>query len=587
MCGVFGIVSHESHLGFSDLKDRAQRAINTLRFRGPDNQNIYVSDDKRIVFAHSRLSIIGLSPEANQPLFTQSGDSLLTYNGEIYNYKEINRQYGIETSIDSDTLTLAELLEKKGMETLYSLNGMFAFAHFDFKDQSLLLAVDHFGKKPLYYISNPKFTAFASEVKALKAFGIDLGAPNKDFLYDYLIYGASSEDYTYYSNVSKMLPGHYAQVSPQTPKVIQRNYWSQLYNLEPSVDSYDDAKQKVRELISRSVKARLISDVPVASFLSGGIDSSIISLEANSNGSKTPTICMSVDSKAGGYDESKDAQSVSTEIGSNHTTLKATTTSYNLLGNILYFDEPFADSSCHPTDRLCETVAKHFKVALGGDGGDELFGGYRRMQYSLALFRYGLKLPKILSNISKSLRQHPRSKLGYFSRLMYSASRSNLETLASMNTFFVPEDLGNYFEKQAEKSFKAYNRFQEYKNISFGNKILLSNLKTYLYSDLLVKLDRMSMKNSLEVRTPLLDVELCEYTLSLPAKYKFGPTYGKRLLCDAYRDHFSDDFFSKPKKGFGFPIEDFEDQFQLRGSQLPPPQNIDQRYAIWVLQQFE
>ncbi len=553
MCGIFGLIS----LSGQRLDEKSiLNATNSLTHRGPDDSDIWINEKKTISLSHRRLAILDLNPRSKQPFFSADKKSLLTFNGEIYNYLEIKKQLSdIPFQSTSDTEVLVEFLNKFSESKLNDLDGMFAFANY--KDNELLLAVDPAGKKPLYFYSDGQHFAFASEIKAFLKIPQLKTEIDKDAMALYLIYGYVPQPYSIYKYIKKLPAGHFLKVNTLTGKQVLSKYWDLPKGQRLNI-SYDDAKEQCYALIDQAVKKRLVADVPVGSFLSGGLDSSIVSLHAarHKNKIKTFNVGFSKDAYASRYDESLYARKVAKLIKSEHIEISKESGLYDA-NILLHFDEPYADSSCFPTYELCKETRLHVTVALSGDGGDELFGGYLRMRAGVLSERYKT-ISKILLSPFPSQSRSRQGLLAYASRYKHALNFDLISRLLLWNSFFDEDDWTNYVSKNIDPIFYEKNLWnQDLKGLELGEQILHYNFKTYLFNDLLPKVDRMSMLTSLEVRSPFLDKNLIEFAFKLPTHYKYTIRNGKKILKDLYRPYLGKGVVDRKKKGFGFPLESF------------------------------
>ncbi len=555
MCGIAGL--WDSGHRWDQHGERLARASRALEHRGPDGEGTWFSSTGEVGLMHRRLAIIDLNPRAAQPMMSQKQASVVTFNGEIYNYAELKKDQSHDWSTTSDTEVVLEMMESLGPASLRHFDGMFAFAHYKIAEQEMFLAVDPFGKKPIYTYWDGQVFAFASEIKGLVAMGVKLEVC-PDIFSEYLLFGSALDNLTVYKNIRRMEGGSCQRIVKGIPQKAQI-YWDLPLGKIDQKISYSDAKVQLKELISLAVKKRLVSDVPVACFLSGGLDSSVVALEAQKLMGERP---LSTFSKAflgmKDFDESPYAAEVARKIRSHHVRLTGGDVTFEEQRRIMaHFDEPFPDSSLMPTYSLCRAVRANAKVALSGDGGDELFGGYRRMQAGLltenhnALLKYLLR-PLIFKPRSA---RGMRSRLGTLPRLREAVAFPLTRRQLQWNSYFPEGDLARHVPFNIEKVQRKLNHWEEIlQGQDTGQKILYFALKTYLFSDLLPKADRMSMANSLEVRSPLLDRDLSEFVFSLPTSYKFTYRHSKRILKDAYRDELGTTIVDRRKQGFATPL---------------------------------
>ncbi len=562
MCGIAGIAYVSSPpLHRVELEKELSRAEQLLAHRGPDDAGIWISDDDTVGFIHRRLAILDLSPRAHQPMRDASGN-VITFNGEIYNFHELRIQFPDNEYVsESDTEVLLKGLAKTGPDFLTEIEGMFAFAFYSKKEDRLLLAVDPAGEKPIYTYWDGKIFAFASEIKALTAFtGISLIA-DPERLKESLIYGYVPWPRTVYRNINKIPAGHFQRVDLRRGPEEIRQYWDVPLGQVCHNWSTEQATDSLREILSQSVRRRLVSDVPVGSFLSGGVDSSAVSWEAaqllTPARLQTFSAGFSHDAESAFYDETKYAAYVAKLIHSDHRVLQIDASTIDAAAIMRRFDEPFGDSSAIPTYLLCEKTSQHVKVVLSGDGGDELFGGYQRFGASLIAERFKTLWQMALSPVLW-MDAAPRSFLGKLQRFRRAVNSPLLKRLAVWNSFFAEDDLKRFLGDSETSVFESLKYWDEKtKGISIGEKILYYNFKTYLFDDLLPKVDRMSMAHALEVRAPFLDKTLIKFAFSLPTHMKFDAFHTKRILKQAYRHDLGATITDRAKHGFAFPLPTF------------------------------
>ncbi len=564
MCGIAGIVYVDGPTPDRiDLEGSLSRTEKALAHRGPDDAGIWISDNGRIGLAHRRLSILDLSPRAHQPMLDPRGNAI-TFNGEIYNFHQLRPAFPeAEYVSQSDTEVLLKGLEAKGTQWLTQLEGMFAFGYVAKEANRLILAVDPAGEKPLYTYWNGKVFAFASEIKALAQLeGVTLVADGER-LKESLVFGYVPCPNTIYRDVHKVPAGHFQIVDVKKGPMPSQCYWDVPIGHVRHDWTEKEAAKTLREIMSASVKQRLVSDVPVGSFLSGGIDSSAISLEAarllQPSQLETFSAGFSVDVESAFYDETEYAAYVAQLIGSHHRVLQVDASNVDASKIMLHFDEPFGDSSAIPTYLLCKKTAQHVKVVLSGDGGDELFGGYQRFRASILAENFKTLLHLGLSPI-EWWSVAPRSFLGKLQRFRKAVSKPLLERLAIWNSFFAEEDLKTFLGDAEGSAYQSLQYWDEKTHgLSLGEKVLYYNFKTYLFDDLLPKVDRMSMAHGLEVRAPFLDKALISFAFSLPTSMKFDMFHTKKILKKSYRRDLGAKITDRAKHGFAFPLPTFLD----------------------------
>jgi len=559
MCGIAGFIGKGSE---ADLG----RMIGTLKHRGPDYQGTCLKDN--VGLAHARLSIIDLSTSANQPFFNHDKSIALVFNGEIYNFQELKKElqklnkYYFTTT--SDTEVLLYLYEEYGEKLFDKINGMFAFAIYDFRKKHLLLARDRMGKKPLYYgVFNGTFV-FASELKAILQHPAVSRELNLDALNEYLTFEYVPTPHSIFKNIYKLEPAVFL-VWENGIVAKKEPYWRVRFDTEKI--PFEDAKMKFDTLLHDAVKDRLISDVPLGVFLSGGIDSSTVAYYAQKNStSKIKTFSIGFEDKS--YNESSYAESVARHLGTEHyMQILTEKQSLDLLPELCNFiDEPFADASIIPTYLLSKFTRTQMTVALGGDGGDELLAGYPTFISDYFIDVYGT-LPMIVKNMIKRIAHSlPVSdknisfdfKVKQFIKGFELAKRyTHTLWLGS----FAPSEKRKLFSQEALHSIKdqhglgVIDRYLlEVPSATPFNQLLYSYYRTYLLEDILVKVDRASMFTSLEVRAPFLDYHVVEFLSSLPKNYKINGFVTKYILKELMRHKLPDNIIARPKKGFGIPL---------------------------------
>ncbi|GAA0893880.1 asparagine synthase (glutamine-hydrolyzing) [Fulvivirga kasyanovii] len=565
MCGITGVYAFNMVGRISMIN--VANATMALDRRGPDFQDTY--HDNIVALGHRRLSIIDTSASGHQPMTDKSGRYIIIFNGEIFNYKTLKEELlnkGIQFSSGSDTEVLLYLYITEGKSCLQKLNGFFAFAIYDKQEQSVFIARDRMGIKPLYYVEDENRVLFASEMKSILAYGIDKTI-DYSALYTYLQLNYIPAPKTIFRDVKKLLPGHTLFI--KDGEVQKECFYKIPYDKNKYTSlNYDEQKARLSELMEQSVQKRLVADVPVGSFLSGGIDSSVIATLAQRHKPDLHTFSIGYkDEKF--FDETEYARLVAKKIGSDHTVFSLTNNDlYQHVNSILnYIDEPFADSSAIAVYILSKETRKHSVVALSGDGADELFSGYNKHSAFLKMITGGSTaravgaltplwglLPKSRSNpLTNKFRQLHRfgkgmkltSKERYWQWAGFAAE-------TEVDKLLTPESLLN-LDRQNYLDFKN-NILREIPAKEDINDILYADVNLVLPDDMLTKVDRMSMANSLEVRVPFLDHEVVEFAFSLPVSSKINGQIRKRIVQDSFRDILPAELYNRPKKGFEVPL---------------------------------
>jgi len=555
MCGITGIFAFNQVGRFNMIN--LSKATSALEKRGPDNHGLF--NDEMVGLGHRRLSIIDTSIEANQPMTDASGRYKLIFNGEIYNYKKLKEQLkskGVSFSNNSDSEVLLYLLINEGADCLPKLNGFFAFAFYDTQEKKMLVARDRFGIKPLHIYQDEDKLLFASEVKALLAYGIEKKL-NYNALYNYLQLNYLPSEASMLQGVRKLLPAHYLTI--KNGKTEELCY----YKVQPSIinQPFDKSQKAFKKVLEDAVVDRLVSDVPLGTFLSGGVDSSVISAIAakHVDGLKTFSIGYKDEPY---FDETKYANQVAKHIGSDHTVFKLSNDDlFNHLFNMLdYLDEPFADSSALAVYILSKETKKHVTVALSGDGADELFAGYNKHAAIYKMINAGAKenlvsalsglwslMPKSRNNlVTNTFRQLDRfakaAKLNPEERYWAWAAIGDAHYATNL---IRPEHLDNPI---------AHNSFQQADTNETINDTLLADLNLVLPGDMLTKVDLMSMANSLEVRVPFLDHRVVDFAFGLPVDSKINNSDRKRIVKETFKSYVPNGLFYRKKHGFEVPL---------------------------------
>jgi asparagine synthase (glutamine-hydrolysing) len=567
MCGITGIFAFNEIGRISMI--HLSNATSCLSKRGPDNQGTFLSH--RVGLGHNRLSIIDLSDEGNQPMTDQSGRYTIVYNGEIYNYKELSKTLeskGYSFNSATDTEVLLNLYIEHKEKCLDMLNGFFAFAIYDKEQDHLFVARDRYGIKPLLYYQDEDKVAFASEMKSILQYGIEKQIDYTS-LYTYLQFNYIPGPNSIFKHVKKLMPGHYMEVKKGNVAIQQ---WYEIpynpENLNPENLTYDQQKEKLKKLLDESVEKRMIADVPVGAFLSGGIDSSVITALATRHTQKLNTFSIGYKDEPF-FDETKYAMSVAKKYNTAHTVFKLTNQDlFEELFNILdYLDEPFADSSAIPVYILSKKTKIVASVALSGDGADELFSGYNKHAASYRMMKGGLSVDLVnwLLPVWKAMPKSRNSKFGnFFRQLERFAEGSKLDNKERywkwasfteecyISTLFSPEALEKVqMDVYKERKDFILRNINENSNI---NNILLTDVELVLPNDMLTKVDLMSMANGLEVRVPFLDKDVVKFAFELPEESKINSEMKKRIVQDSFKDLLPPELYQRPKHGFEVPL---------------------------------
>lgn len=586
MCGINGFIYKKSSKNGSIVSE-INNMNNLIFHRGPDEDGVFTesNDSHSITMAMRRLSIIDLS-SGKQPIFSDDRSIVIVFNGEIYNYLELKSELqnkGVKFSTNSDTEVILKLYEVEGENSFKKLDGMFAFSIYDKKRKKLFIARDFFGEKPLYYTDLNNEFIWASELKSLinklgNKPNINLKGLNLFFRLTYI-----PAPYTIYEGIHKLEPNHYL-----TYDLSSFKYSINSIEENPPIpinkqQTFDEAKKRVKDLVYDSVSSRSISDVPLGTFLSGGVDSSIVSL-CLAQYKTLPIETFSIGFEKKSYDETDKSRVVAKQIGSNHHEfiIGEKDLQKNIDEILLNFDEPFADSSSLPTYLVSNKTRDFVKVALTGDGGDEMFGGYNKYYMGKMNNTYSKLIPKGLHNVIQLI-SNPLLKASNDNRgLRFKINRLLNSIDYEGQHYWDIISLGytkNSIDKFLLSSQLNYDVFECYKDkTGIRNPTSLTDFRTIdkyvsLEGDMLVKVDRTSMLNSLECRAPFLNRKIWHYANSLPENYLMKGWNKKFILKEAFKDQFPKDFLDKGKSGFGVPVGDW-----LRSS-------LKEELEIYILKQ--
>jgi asparagine synthase (glutamine-hydrolysing) len=552
MCGIAGFAGRGGRV---DERTRALAGMcAAIRHRGPDDEGHLVTG--RVALGMRRLSIIDVAG-GMQPIANEDGTVSVVFNGEIYNYRELRRALelgGHELRTHSDTETIVHLYEDGGERLVERLRGMFAFALWDERRESLMLGRDRLGIKPLYYWETTDGIAFASELRGLLA--LDDFAPRIDprAMALYLSFGYVPEPESIFAGVRKLPPGHTLVWTRSSGARVTR-YWEPT-RPELSDLGEQDAVAELRRLFSDAVGSHLESEVPLGAFLSGGVDSSSVVAEMTRQLHR-PVQTFSIGFDEPSFNEAPDAARVAKALGTQHTELVVRPDADALVeGIVRNFDEPFADPSALPTFLVSQLARQQVTVSLSGDGGDELFGGYTR--YFEILRRRELRSPVARGALAALARRLPHVAPGR-NRMLDLARGLRGQYAATVASPLAPEE-GGVAAAELAASVGRFDTlldpwFDRASSRDFATQLTLVDMMTYLPGDILTKVDRMSMAVSLEARVPLLDHPLVEFAAALPSRLKFRDGSGKWLFRKAIEPLVPAAVLSKPKQGFAMPLQ--------------------------------
>jgi asparagine synthase (glutamine-hydrolysing) len=581
MCGIAGVLMRDQQ--GTPSAEGVRRMSRVLGHRGPDAEGFWAQGPASL--AHRRLSIIDLA-SGHQPMSSADGMVHLVFNGEIYNFQELRselEQAGHRFRTHSDTEVLLALYLQHGLDTFPRLNGMFACAFWDQRSDRLIMARDRFGKKPLFYHIDSRRALFGSELKSLLAYGDLTPHINHAALHEYLTHSYIVGEDTILTGVKRLPPAHLLVL--EADRVICRPYWTFRFQPAAAPPAEEEVLERVESLLRHAVKRRTIADVPLGAFLSGGLDSSLV-VAMMTQLSDRPVRTFTVGFEESGYSEIEDARIVAKQLGTDHQEIIVKPSGLDVLPKVVWhLDEPFGDSSAIPTYYVCEAARRHVTVAISGDGGDEVFAGYTRY----------LRLDEHL-RMSLVPAWFRRDVVGpLVSALPFTAPGWNyLHALSRHREGTLPLNLGIYPFIQQQLYSQDFARSvagsdamrrsrmlqQEAAGLDPVSRYQYVDTLDYLPSDILTKVDRMSMANSLEVRSPLLDHTLVEYAATLPVSLKIRNGLGKYLLRKLVAKWLPPSLLSKPKQGFALPKDRWfrQDHRQAVQEILLDPRTLQRGY---------
>ncbi|WP_340302388.1 asparagine synthase (glutamine-hydrolyzing) [Roseobacter sp. HKCCD7870] len=625
MCGVVGIFERNFcdvdylHLTTSKMRD-------AIAHRGPDGEGAWMDAEAGIALAHRRLAIIGRGATGNQPMTSANGRFVICFNGEIYNFNELRSHPSLCSVVwrgGSDTEVLLESFAHRGVDaTLTDINGMFAIALYDRDERRLFLIRDRLGIKPLYFSAQSSRFIFGSELRSLKAvsgqFTISIEA-----LASYLNLAYVPDNCSIFNEVDKVQPGEIVTVN-RAGDVHRKLYWrlsetSSMGLSKPFTGSDTDALEHLNYLINSAVTSQLVAEVPVGIFLSGGIDSATIAAVASSSCEQVQTLSIGFDDP--GFDEAHAAEAVAAYLKTDHTTLRVSSSdALDIVPQLSsIYDEPFADSSQIPTYLVSKLAKDNVTVALSGDGGDELFGGYNRHFFAATYWDKIEALPKSVRQLfSKALHAVPRNSLDRFSHLngrLPPQLGLKLQKLANVVDLEPNELYRCLISQNLDLDRHLLNPRDVVLELANGperliDRMRLSDMQTYLPGDVLTKVDRASMSVGLEVRPPFLDHKLVEFAWTLPSNLLVRSGRSKWILRSVLERYLPKHLIDRPKRGFGIPLSewlrgplrdfacDLIESNEYGGGILNPEparqilrdhltERTSNEYGIWTLLMFE
>ncbi len=586
MCGITGFLTPAPDSEV-DLRFMVSRMTDQLVHRGPDDRGIWVDQGAGVALGHRRLAIVDLSPDGHQPMHSESGRYVIVFNGEVYNFAELRRELepaGHCFRGHSDTEVMLAAIEEWGLErALTKFNGMFALALWDRKDRRLELARDRLGEKPLYYGWMGKSFLFGSELKALAVHPDFRTEKDRNSLAMYLKYSCVPTPHSIYRGISKLPPGARLTLKPSEPGNLPRpvSYWSAAEATrrglnDPYQDSAENAVEHLDELLRDAIKMRMVADVPLGAFLSGGVDSSaIVALMQRLSASPVKTFAIGFPDDA--YDEAENAAAVAHHLGTEHTEFYVSPEEAMQVIPLLpsMYDEPFADSSQIPTHIVSRLARQHVTVSLSGDGGDELFGGYKRYFTWGKIWEKVAWLPlSVRRTAARALRSLSAAEWNHFASHLrpapFSIGRVDFpgDKLHRLANLVAAEDSISRYQaivsaceapsslvlgRETEES-PVHHRCVEAESADFRQHMMFLDTVSYLPDDILVKVDRATMAVALEARVPYLDHRIVEFAARLPLQLKVKQGTSKWILRRVLYQYVPKELIERPKKGFSLPI---------------------------------
>ncbi len=570
MCGIAGTIGPNASLAGTAAREMIERMCDVIEHRGPDDWGFKIEHfaDSHLAIGMRRLSIIDVAG-GHQPIYNEDGTVWVVFNGEIYNYRELRQdliERGHRFATRTDTETIVHLYEEEGERCVERLRGMFGLAIWDSRDRSLTLARDRVGKKPVHYsLSNGAFV-FGSEIKSLLRHPAVKREINLDAISDYLTFGYVPDPLTAFKGVYKLPPGY--TLTYKDGRIRMRRYWNFNYNGDSHIETFANENayvERLRELLAESVRVRLESEVPLGAFLSGGIDSSVV-VALMAREMSQPVKTFSIGFSEADFDELEHARVTARTLGTDHHEFVVTPDVCDLAEEIIWHhDEPFADVSSIPTYIVSKMAREHVTVVLSGDGGDEVFGGYQRYAIDRGREKFEL-IPsfirrQVLLRLSRAM---PRGAYG--KRFLSANSRDAGPRYVDSISYFDAEAKRELLSKSLLAELNGYRSesvfetiFTEPQSSARIDRLLYLDGKTYLPGDILVKVDRMSMANSIETRAPFLDHHLIEFAQTIPGSLKLRRARSrweaKHILKRAVTGLIPDEIIYRPKQGFDVPIK--------------------------------
>ena len=549
MCGIAGYFSVNKVFSAEELPAMA----NAIAHRGPDAEGFYSHGS--VGLAHRRLSIVDLNPRSNQPMTSQDGNFVICYNGEVYNFPELANKYNLTLRTHSDTEVILELFAEIGSSCVNEFNGMFAIAIYDIQKETLHIFRDRIGIKPIYYFYDGENFSFASDIKALFQLGFVKKQKDTDLsaVQEFLYLGYIPHPHTIYKNIYKFEAGSFAKIDKSGVRF--ERFWNLNEQVKSSIKSNEvEAKAELKSLIEGSVKRRMFADVPFGTFLSGGTDSSVVTAVAQSLSTEKINT-FSIGFKEAKYNEAEHAKTIANHLGTNHREfIVSQKDALDLFPEIIgTYDEPFADCSSIPTMLVSRLARQHVKMALSGDGGDEQFLGYGFYNWANRLNNPLIKTFR--GAISPALKMMGNRFERAAHLFDYPADRKKSHIFSQEQYYFSLAEIDDLM--MGKQSITLNENFDLQRKLSPAEEQAFFDLHYYLPDDLLVKVDKASMKYGLEARVPLLDHTILEFSLNLDEKLKVKDGVSKYLLKEVLYDYIPRDLMNRPKWGFSIPLNDW------------------------------
>ncbi len=593
MCGIAGILSFKPHKNIEQAL--LEKMNNAQQHRGPNDQGYY--NQCGVGLAHRRLSIIDLAG-GHQPIFNEDDQVVVVFNGEIYNFQTIAEQLktlGHTFKTHSDTETIVHAWEEWGVDCLSHFNGMFAFALWDNNKQELFIARDRIGEKPLHYAITGDDLIFGSELKVLKQHPNCPRELDPEAIEDYLTLGYIPDPKCIYKNVYKLQAGHYLHIKKSDKTTVkQTQYWDLPWN-EASYPNEETSNEELIKKLKDAVNLRLVSEVPLGAFLSGGVDSSAV-VAMMSQLQQKPVNTCAIGFDVPEFNETDFAQLVADRYKTEHRVEIVNHEDFDLIDKLTQiYDEPYADSSALPTYRVCEMAKKHVTVCLSGDGGDEIFAGYRRYKFHMQEERARNKIPfsirkPLFSSLGKIYPkadwapQFLRAKTT-FQSLGMSSAHAYLNSMSKLRQ----DERQKLYSKSFKQKLNGYNSVKVFDQVLKGKTfkdplkmIQYLDFKTWMTGDILTKVDRASMAHALEVRVPMLDHTFIEWAFKVPSTQNLKQGEGKASLKSALEPHLPHDNLYRKKMGFSIPLAQW-----LRGPLKDKLEKVLQSSSLQNLDIFE